>query len=53
MTKALTDIYHRAVHLDVVVDPAVIGGVRVMVGDDLIDSSVETRLAEAQRQLIG
>ena len=53
MTKALSDIYHREVHLDVVVDPTVIGGVRVMVGDDLIDSSVETRLAEAQRQLIG
>jgi F-type H+-transporting ATPase subunit delta len=53
MTKALADIYRREVHLDVVVDPAVVGGVRVMVGDDLIDSSVETRLADAHRQLIG
>ena len=33
--------------------PDVIGGVRVMVGDEVIDGSVETRLAEAQRQLIG
>jgi F-type H+-transporting ATPase subunit delta len=53
MTKALSDLYRSTVHLDVVVDPTVIGGVRVMVGDDLIDSSVETRLADAHRQLIG
>ncbi len=53
LTKALSDVYTQPVHLNVVVDPGVIGGVRVMVGDDLIDSSVETRLAEAHRQLIG
>lgn len=53
LTKALSTVYARPVHLNVVVDPDVLGGVRVMVGDDLIDSSVEARLAEAHRQLIG
>lgn len=53
ISKALSDIYARPVHLNVVVDPDVLGGVRVVVGDDLIDSSVETRLADAHRQLIG
>lgn len=53
ITKALADVYSKPVHLDVVVDPDVLGGVRVMVGDDLIDSTVETRLADAHRQLIG
>lgn len=53
LTKALADMYAQPVHLNVVVDPEVLGGVRVVVGADLIDSTVETRLADAQRQLIG
>lgn len=53
LTKALSDLYTHPVHLNVVVDPDVLGGVRVVVGSDLIDSTVETRLAEAQRQLTG
>jgi F-type H+-transporting ATPase subunit delta len=52
MTKALSAMYDRPVHLNVVIDPDVLGGVRVMVGDDLIDSSIETRLADAHRRLI-
>lgn len=53
ITKALSDLYARPVHLNVVVDPDVLGGVRVKVGDELIDASVETRLAVAHRELIG
>jgi F-type H+-transporting ATPase subunit delta len=33
------------------VDPNVLGGVRVSVGDEVIDSTVETRLKQAQRRL--
>jgi F-type H+-transporting ATPase subunit delta len=33
------------------VDPSVLGGVRVAVGDEVIDSTVETRLKQLQRQM--
>ena len=53
LARALGAMYDKPVHLNVVVDPDVLGGVRIKIGDDLIDSSIETRLADAQRQLIG
>ncbi len=53
LAKALGAMYDKPVHLNIVVDPGVLGGVRIKVGDDLIDSSIETRLADAQRQLTG
>jgi F-type H+-transporting ATPase subunit delta len=46
-------MYDQPVHLNIVIDTDVLGGVRVMVGDDLIDSSIETRLADAHRRIIG
>jgi F-type H+-transporting ATPase subunit delta len=36
-----------------VVDPSIIGGVRVSVGSDVIDDSVATRLKELKLQLVG
>ena len=33
------------------VDPSVLGGVRVELGDDVIDGTVATKLSEAQREL--
>ena len=36
-----------------VVDPAVLGGVRVSIGDEVIDGTVAARLDEARRQLAG
>jgi len=41
----------RPISLEVVVDPAVLGGVRVLLGDDMIDGTVSGRLAAAKRQL--
>ena len=41
------------VELDVVVDPRVIGGMRVQSGPDVIDSTVLARLADARRRLAG
>ncbi len=52
LTDALAKQYSRQVHLNVVVDPEVLGGVRIEIGDDRIDSTIETRLAEAHRQLV-
>ena len=41
----------RQVSLQVVVDPAVLGGARVQVGDEVIEGTVAGRLAAASKQL--
>lgn len=43
----------RDVQLNVVVDPAVVGGLRVQSGADVIDATVLARLADARRRLAG
>lgn len=45
--------YGHPVHLNVVVDPSVVGGVRVDIGDDVIDGTMVNRLDDARRQLAG
>ncbi len=52
LSAALSEIYGHQVHLNVVLDPRVTGGMTVRVGDELIDGSVAARLAEAQRRLV-
>ena len=53
LQEALAAQYSRPVHLNVVVDPTVLGGVRVSIGDEVIDGTVAARLDEARRQLAG
>ena len=36
-----------------VVDPDVIGGIRVEIGDDVIDGTIASRLDDARRKLVG
>lgn len=43
----------RAVQVNVVVQPDVVGGLRVQAGPDVIDATVLSRLADARRQLAG
>ena len=50
---ALTRIYGRPVKVNNAVDPAVIGGVQVQVGDETVDSTVIARLDEVRRRLAG
>ena len=42
----------KPLSLQVHVDPSVIGGVNVAIGDDVIESTVAARLEDARRQLV-
>jgi len=53
LAAALTRRYGSRISLNTVVDPAVVGGVRVQIADDLIDASVSTRLADLRQRLAG
>jgi F-type H+-transporting ATPase subunit delta len=53
LLAALTSTYGQGVHLNIVHDPAVIGGVSVLIGDELIDGTAASRLAEVRRKLAG
>ncbi|SFF34958.1 F-type H+-transporting ATPase subunit delta [Actinacidiphila alni] len=50
---ALARIYGRQVHLNLDVDPEVLGGVRVRVGDEVINGAISDRLDEAARRMAG
>jgi F-type H+-transporting ATPase subunit delta len=51
LAAALAAAYGHDVHLNVVLDPEVIGGMSVRIADDLIDGSLATRLAALRRRL--
>ncbi|MEW1721890.1 F0F1 ATP synthase subunit delta [Streptomyces sp. NPDC093109] len=50
---ALAKLYGHPMHLNLDVDPAVLGGVTVRVGDEVINGTVSDRLEEAERRLAG
>lgn len=50
---ALTKIYGRPMHLNLDVDPTVLGGIAVRVGGELIDGTIAERLDEATRRMAG
>jgi F-type H+-transporting ATPase subunit delta len=51
--EALARQYDHPVHLNVVVDRSLIGGVRVEIGDQVIDATISGRLDDARRHLVG
>lgn len=53
LARTLSATYGRGVHLNVVLDRTVIGGMAVQIGDELIDGTAASRLAEVRRKLAG
>ncbi|SFE68962.1 F0F1 ATP synthase subunit delta [Blastococcus tunisiensis] len=53
LADVLRRIYGRTVNLQVTVDPGVLGGLIVQVGDEVIDGSIAHRLEAAERRLAG
>ncbi|MET7936828.1 F0F1 ATP synthase subunit delta [Streptomyces sp. NPDC005322] len=50
---ALAKLYGRKMHLNLDVDPEVLGGVMVRIGDEVINGTVADRLDEAARRIAG
>jgi F-type H+-transporting ATPase subunit delta len=51
LAAALADQYDHEVHLNVVVDPQVLGGIKVEIGDEVIDGTVASRIDDARRRM--
>ncbi|GAB3963537.1 F0F1 ATP synthase subunit delta [Actinoallomurus acanthiterrae] len=51
LTTALSAQYGRDVHLNIEVDPAVVGGISVQIGDEEIDGTVARRLEDVRRRI--
>lgn len=51
LTELLTRIYRRPVSIQLDVDPALIGGLTIAVGDEVIDGSLASKLAAAETRL--
>jgi F-type H+-transporting ATPase subunit delta len=45
--------FERSVLLNVIIDPALLGGVRISIGNEVLDSTVASKLGEARRRLAG
>ncbi|MCR6689284.1 F0F1 ATP synthase subunit delta [Cellulomonas sp.] len=53
LTQILSQAYGREIQLNVILDPQVLGGLRIQVGPQVVDSTVLSRLADARRRLAG
>jgi F-type H+-transporting ATPase subunit delta len=53
LAEALSTQYDTTVQLHVVLDPGLIGGLKVEIGDDVIDGTVSSRLDDARRKVAG
>ena len=51
--EILNQQYDTTVRLNVIIDPDVIGGIRVEIGDQVIDGTISGRLDDARRRLAG
>jgi F-type H+-transporting ATPase subunit delta len=51
LSAALSRQYGRLIQLNVIVDPSVVGGARIDIGDEVIDGTIVARLEDAQRRI--
>ena len=49
----LETMYGKSVSLQTVVDPHVLGGIRVQVGDEVMDGTISARIDQARRHVTG
>ena len=53
LADALQGIYGRPIQLQLVIDPRVVGGLRVQIGDEVVDGTVLRKLEGARRHIAG
>ncbi|WP_110588369.1 F0F1 ATP synthase subunit delta [Microbacterium suaedae] len=53
LADSLSRTYGAPVSINEVVDPEVVGGIRVQIADDVIDGSISSRLADLRSRLAG
>jgi F-type H+-transporting ATPase subunit delta len=53
LSASLAKAYGREVQLNIAIDPAVTGGFRIQVGDEVVDATIAGRLDQARRRLAG
>jgi F-type H+-transporting ATPase subunit delta len=53
LAAGLARQYGREIHINTLVDPTVVGGISVEIGDDVIDGSIASKLDGARRALAG
>ncbi len=53
LSAVLTRKYGKKVGLNSIIDPSVVGGLRVQIADDVIDASVAARLSDLRQRLAG
>lgn len=53
LADSLTKQIGQPVHLNIEIDPSVLGGVAIRFGDEVIDGTIVNRLAQASQALVG
>ena len=52
LAAVLSRMVGRTVRLNVAIDPSILGGVHVKIGDEVVDGTVATKLAQARRAVL-
>ena len=53
LAAALAAKYGSEVHINTIIDPSVVGGISVSVGDEVLDGTISSRLEDARRRIAG